>query len=470
MNLNKAKNIFIVGIKGVAMTNLAVILKKMGKSISGSDIQEEFITDEILKEKQIEVFSGFSKELIPAHCDLVIYGAAHNGASNAQVTEAQKRKIPVVSQAEFLGNLLDLFETRIAVCGSHGKTTTSSLLAHSLLKLGAKPSYLVGSSSFGKYLGGDLGDRKYFIVEADEYGVEPPVNKQPKFSYLDPQHILCTNIDFDHPDVYANLDEVKQAFASFFQKRKKLFLCADDFATMSITATFPTSSYFTFGYDRSADIKARNYQSKGEETEFEIEYQGKRESLKIRLFGKKNVSNACGVIAVLLNLGFAMTDIKAAIRDFSGAKRRFELRAYQNEIYLFDDYAHHPAEIKATIRAARERFRDHRILVIFQPHTFSRTKALLHEFGESLTEADRAFLAPIFPSAREKPANFPITSDDIVRVSGNTRSNIQAFSKTEDLVGAFSKIVKRKDVVFTMGAGDIYKLDNDIIELIKRID
>ena len=194
------------------MANLAVILKKLGKDVTGSDVSEEFITDELLKKNKIAWQSGFNPGSLPGNTDLVIYSAAHRGLLNPQIQQAKKRNIPVISQAEFQAKLLDRFKTKIAVCGCHGKTTTSSLLSYALIKLGVNPSYMIGSPSFDGYPGGDYNGSGYFVIEADEYGVDPPRDKTPKFHFLNPNYILCTNIDFDHPDVYKNLDEVKKAY------------------------------------------------------------------------------------------------------------------------------------------------------------------------------------------------------------------------------------------------------------------
>lgn len=218
--LHLKKNIFLVGIKGVAMTNLAVILKKMGKNVSGSDIKETFITDNLLKKNHISWVESFHPEKIPLSTDLVVYSAAHQGINNPQVKEAVAKKIDIASQAQLLGWLTEQFKTKIAVCGCHGKTTTSSLLAYALKKMGVNPSYLVGAPYFNNYPGGSFDSKEYFIIEADEYGINPPLDTRPKFHLLNPDYIICTNIDFDHPDVYENLHQVKRSFLKFFQKVK----------------------------------------------------------------------------------------------------------------------------------------------------------------------------------------------------------------------------------------------------------
>lgn len=443
--LNNISNILIIGIKGVGMANLALILKKMGKNVSGSDVEEEFITDKWLKKNNIPVTIGFDVHNLPKQTDLVIYSAAHQGAQNPLVLKAKKRRIKVFHQAAFIAELMKQFKTTVAVAGSHGKTTTASLLAYAMIKLGAKPTYLVGSSDFNDYPAGDFGSYYYFVVEADEYAVDPPQDKTPKFNFLHPDIILCTNIDFDHPDVFANMDETKQAFSKFFKQGKKVIDCKR--------------------------LKVENAVTDAQGTSFTFNYQGKNlGEFKLSLFGEKNALNAAGVIATLVELGFEPDQIRGAIKDFTGAKRRFEQKFSQKETFLFDDYAHHPIEIEATIKAAKERFKNRRIIVLFQSHTYSRTAAFLDEFIAKLSFADLSLVGPIFPSARENPKQFNINPLDFEKKAKEKNiSNVKGFSSMEDLLIELGKNLKKGDVVFTMGAGNIYKLETDIIKLINRL-
>jgi len=470
--LIQAKNIFILGIKGMAMANLAVILKKLGKNVIGSDTADIFPTDTALQESQIPVITSFDEKDLPDNIDLAIYSASHNGKNNPQIIALVKKGVKIASQAEIISELLDQCENKIAVCGCHGKTTTSSFLAYSLLKLGVKPSYLVGAPNFNEYLGGDFQEKKYFVAEADEYGINPPFDIAPKFYLLNPNWILCTNIDFDHPDVYENLTATQSAFANFFtkvkQQKKRLIVCSDCEELMNVVEKLPRDNYLTFGFEKKSDLHIKNFSVADERTIFQIEYHGQDlGTFKISLFGKKNISNVAGAILLLLELGFSADKIRLAINDFKGAKRRFELVTKVNEFYLFDDYAHHPNEIKATISAVRDRFPNKRIGIIFQPHTFSRTQALLKEFSNALSQADYSLILPIFPSAREQAANFKITSLDIEKVNSN--SHIFAFTDKDELLKKFRQLVKPQDIVFTMGAGNVYELKNAIINIINKL-
>ncbi len=474
--LNNSNNIFIVGIKGAAMANIALILKKMGKRVLGSDKEEEFITDKQLMEQHIEVIHSFERSVLPSDIDLVIYSAAHGGIRNSQVEEAKQRKIPVIHQAEFLGNLLGEFENSIAVCGTHGKTTTSAMLAFCLIQLQMHPSYLVGTSSFNEYYGGDYDGKKYFVVEADEYGLNPPTDVTPKLQFLHPTHCIATNIDFDHPDVYADIQATKDTFLSFFNgivtssPSNKLFLCIDDTDLASVAEKLPRRSYETFGFDNRADLQIVNPQVSEESTMFELIYKSKNlGSFSITLFGGKHISNAAGVILALLHIGISPEKIKWAIATFTGAKRRFELIKKVKKTFLFDDYAHHPEEIRSTLETAKGRFKKRRIIVVFQPHTFSRTLSLKDQFIESLSAADYVFLSPIFASARELAGSHPISSNDLVE-EAKTKSyqNFYAYSTKEDFLNKLSDVLEDGDIIFTMGAGDVYKLRDDIIRVMKK--
>ena len=453
--------IFFVGIKGVAMANLAVFLKRMGKKVFGADTQAQFITDELLKNNKIKWIEDFDPKHLKKDVDLVVYSGVHGGTRNPIVVEAKKRKIKVICQAELQDELMKQFAVKIAVAGCHGKTTTSSLLVYALDRLKTRPSYLIGAPYFDGHEGANFQAKKYFVIEADEYGVNPPYDLTPKFHKLNPDYIIGLNIDFDHPDVYRDIKETKTAFVKFFATRK-LLLCADDKNLMSITSKFKKSRYKTYGFGESADYRIVNWRVDGEESSFEIKAIGK---FKVNLFGEKNIANAASVIVLLHRLGFKPEAVAHAILGFYGAKRRFERVYYKNNIYLYDDYAHHPNEIVSTIEAARLRFKGRRIVIIFQPHTYSRTAFLLKEFTESLSKADLTLILPIFASARETKYEFKITSNDIV--NGAKTGNLHQFKNSKELLDRLRTILRRGDVVFTMGAGDVYKLGEKIIKIIQ---
>jgi UDP-N-acetylmuramate--alanine ligase len=470
IDIDKAKKFFILGIKGVAMTNLAIILTRSGKEVFGWDVEEKFITDEILKKYKIKFINridahGF--KTMTKDVDMVIYSAAHGGINNP-ILKLIDNKIPRIHQAQMIGQLMKKFKIPLAVAGSHGKTTTSALLSFALIKLGKKPSYIVGTSRFGKYAGADYShpwETDYFIAEADEYGLNPPKDKTPKFYFLNPKFVIATNIDFDHPDVFKNLEMVKAAFKNFFNQ-KKIIGCGDNIALLSVLKKMSKKNYLTYGFKSINDYQIKNYRLDKNGSIFLVKFPNRKTyQFKIKIFGLMNITNATGVIGLLDQLGFSPKQIAYAIKDFAGAKRRFE-KIYEDEkITIFDDYAHHPEEIKATIEAARLRFPKKRIIVIFQPHTFSRTQELIKEFNQALSKADTALILPIFPSARENPKNFNLSSLAIVKADQHNK-NLFYLSNEEELLNEVKKIIQKGDIIFTMGAGNVYQLGKKIVNLI----
>lgn len=474
-----SKHIFIVGIKGAAMANIAVLLKEAGFHVEGSDTDEEFITDEVLKKNGILVHSGFQERAIPSQTGLLLYSGAHQGTHNPQVQYAIKQGIPVFSQTAFLGEFMQEFETRIAVSGCHGKTTTSSLLSYALLQLNQNPTYVVGTPSFQDKPGSSYGGKKYFVIEADEYGINPPEDPMPKFHLLNPDWIICTNIDFDHPDIFQDLEHTKREFLKFFD-HKKLILCRDDVPLRSLLPHLSNDFSVTYGFDIYSDMQIMDYSYHENQSVFHvkanspklIEIMGESSHEFItQLAGTKNVLNATAVITQLLLLGFDPDDIKTAIREFTGAKRRFELVYQGKTITLFDDYGHHPHEIEATIDAARSKFNGQRIIAIFQPHTFSRTHMLLSDFASALSKCDAALILPIFASAREQSTDFPVTSEDIQKVAQEKHIHtVNAYQNSHELLMALRPLLRQNDVLFTIGAGDVYRLKDDIIKVIKSYE
>ncbi len=473
--LKTSRNVFFLGIKGVAMANLAVFLKKMGKSVNGTDTNEVFITDELLQKNKIIYITGFDPDSLPEETDLVVYSAAHGGVNNQLVKTAINRKINIISQADLIGEIMKEFEINIGVSGCHGKTTTSSFLAYALDKLKAKPSFLVGVPFFTGHQGVSYQGKKYFVVEADEYGVNPPFDLTPKFHKLNPDYIVTTNIDFDHPDVYSDLEETKNAYLTFFKKalngkiKTPFIFRSDDKNLMDVAKKLPSSSFVTCGYDDTADYQIINPKVTEEYSYFELVEKTDGKNLgkfRITVPGKMNIGNAASVVVTLIVLGFPLNKIKEAIDGFGGSERRFE-KVYKNEsFYFFDDYAHHPSEIKTTINAARERFPGRRIVVIFQPHTFSRTATMLDDFAISLSDANLALILPIFASAREDVTKFKITSNDIANKALNNK--IVAFDDKNNLMDHLRTVILPGDIIFTMGAGDVYKMKDEIIKILEN--
>ena len=474
-----SQHIFFVGIKGVAMANLARILVQLGKHVSGSDVEETFITDEIIESCAIKVIHSFEGDDLPNETELVVYAASHEGRNNPQVVEAEQRNIKVLHQSELLSQLMKLFNTSIAVAGCHGKTTTTALLSFALKKLTPEMSYMVGTSSFNGWYGGDYDGTQYFVVEADEYGIDPPDNLTPKFHLLNPDYAIITNIDHDHPDVYPSIYDTKKAFQIFMNKLLQkdfilphLIVCEDDENIPDLQKSMKRDSFITYGFSKQADVQIMQMTTSKLGSHFYISsklFELQNVPVQINLFGEMNTLNAAAVLTLLLQLGFSKEKIIQAMHGFTGAKRRFEYVGKTKKIILYDDYAHHPAEISATIAAARLRFPNKRLVVLFQPHTYSRTEKMKHEFVKALSQADKVVLLPIFPSAREKQTDNKITSEVLAELGNkmNTDTMISSQSKDEAMY-QLEVLVKPNDLIITMGAGDVYMLGKHILEIAEK--
>jgi len=461
------KSFFLLGIKGSAMANIAVMLKQMGKQVGGVDVEEEFITDSTLAENKILYSTDFFDLAQVNEYDVFVYSAAHGGNDALLAQQAQRKGKRVVSQAQLIGEITTLFPHSLAVAGCHGKTTTASLLAWILSHMGKDPSFLIGAPPFDGGGGGKMTKSDYFVVEADEYGVHPPVDKTPKLLFLHPDFALCTNIDFDHPDVYENLAMTKKTFITFFSQSKHLIVCGEDPIIRSILPRIKHPSLITYGLSKKNDYYARDIVFGPDSTEFAVyKGEGYLGTCKSELFGEKNVLNMLGVVALLLENEFGFAEISTSIKGFRGAKRRMELVWTDTNSYVFDDYGHHPAEIEATIQALKSRFPEKRLHVLFQPHTFSRTLVLKNDFARVLCGADEAYIAPIFASARENSDMFRVRSFDLADAAQN--KHVKAFEITQGALDSLASKVHKGDVVLTIGAGDIYKLKDGIIGAINE--
>lgn len=456
MDIKKFQNFYFVGIKGVAFTPLAVILSEMGKKVYGSDVADIFITDNVLANHSIHIDIDFPISVITKDIDCVIYSAAHNGINNHQVVRAKELSIPIFNQAELISELINLHKEKIVVTGSHGKTTTTAMLAFTLKKLGENPTYLVGSSNFNNLESGEYGNGNYIVVEGDEYGVMPPVDLTPKILLYHPNNVLLTNIDFDHPDVYSSIEHVELTFGALLQataymNNSEIVANGDDQRIVNILSHID-GSYITVGTEKHNDAQVDNILITHEGTQFTYNYLGKKFDVILRVFGEHNANNASLVITLLLKKGFSIDSIIQAISAFTGAKRRFEIikKDISNNIYI-DDYAHHPKEIDVTIKTAKKAFPDKKLIIIFQPHTISRTKSLEKDFMHSLAFADEVILTDIFTSAREHiDPNY--TSKNLVEKYAIKNITYLPFN---DVVTTIKDKHYNNCVIMTLGAGKV---------------
>ena len=457
MDLNIIKSIYFVGIKGVAMASLAIVAKEMGKEVRGSDVEEEFPTDATLHRFKIAHVKNFSPEHITDDIELVIYTGAHQGVNNIEVQTAIKKGIPVLPHGKALGLFMQ-GKKGISVAGSHGKTTTSAMIAHCLFKLGQDPSFAIGCGAINSLkTPAHAGSGEYFVAEADEYVTDPTSDVTPRFMWQKPQILVITNIDYDHPDVYRNLKAVEDAFAKFTQQVLKeglVILNDDDVPTRSIIRTIEQKK-ITYGKLETADFQLVNVSYSKSQTNFQVKIQNAIESFTLGIPGEHNALNSTAAIVILVTLGFTVEQIREVLKSFNGTKRRFEKIAEKNGKLLFDDYAHHPTEITATLTAIRNWFPDKRIITIFQPHTYSRTQALLLEFAHSFMVSDVVVLTNIYSSAREKPI-VGVTGEILYGKTKQYKTSVHYAPTRTDVLEYIKTQTHTGDLLVTMGAGDIY--------------
>lgn len=467
--VNKAKKIYFVGIKGVAMATLALWAKQAGKMVSGSDVEEEFPTDETLKKAGIRVYNGFDKAHIKtSRPDMVIYTGAHGGNDNIEVGQAVSDGIPAYPHGQALGLVME-GKRQVSVAGSHGKTTTAAMIATIFSGAGWDPSYAVGCGTIGG-LGfpGHCGGGDIFVAEADEYVTDPGKDLTPRFLWQNPDVVAVTNIDFDHPDVYKDLKAVQEAFLLLQNQQKGsgiTIVNADDRASRVLlqgphVVTYGESpdaqyriSHVGFGEGRTFFTLTHRLVTVGE--------------FSLKVPGRHNALNAAAASVLCQEMGVSWDEIRRGLLAFEGTKRRFEKIAEGAGIVYYDDYAHHPREIEATVQAARVWYPGRRIVCVFEPHTFSRTKALLDAFARALTKADIAIVADIYASAREHDS-LGITAQTLVGRAVGCGANA-SYGGTPQAIGEQLRTILRPgDVVLFMGAGNIYVWGRDVVRMLGR--
>ncbi|ALC89641.1 UDP-N-acetylmuramate--alanine ligase [Bacillus sp. FJAT-18017] len=416
-----------VGIKGSGMSALAQVLHDMNYEVQGSDVEKRFFTQQALEESGIKILP-FQKENIQPGM-VVIAGNAFPD-THEEIQEALRLGLDVIRYHRFLGEFMEKFIS-VGVTGAHGKTSTTGLLAH--VMKGAKPtSYLIGDGT-GK---GEL-DASYFVFEACEY--------RRHFLSYHPDYAIMTNIDFDHPDYFANIEDVFSAFQEVaLQVKKGIIACGDDEHLQKIQAKVPVVFY---GFGEDNDFQARNIIKSPEGTTFDVFVRNTYfETFTLPSYGDHNILNSLAVIAICHYESMDVNIVKDQLRTFEGVKRRFTEKKLGSQIVI-DDYAHHPTEIRATLDAARQKFPDREIVAVFQPHTFTRTQTFLQEFADSLSLADKVYLCDIFGSARENHGKLSI-NDLVDKIGG---AEVLSEEHTEILQG------HEGGVIIFMGAGDIQK-------------
>lgn len=452
----------LVGIKGVAMAALATYLHDRDVMVTGSDIADDFPTKQELDACKIAIHTGFDGERMKGDKkpDVVYYTGAHNGRDNAEVRAALDVGIPVFPHGQALGDIMKQSK-QIVVSGSHGKTTTSAMIAVLLKEAHYDPSYAIGCGSIqGFGAAGAYGTSDWFVAEGDEYVTDPGHDPTPRFLWLRPEILVVTNIDYDHPDAYASLEAVQEAFIKLQEKSSTVIFNADD---PNCRVLSKRSTDITYGFSPAADYVISHVGVGSERMFFTLEERGTHlGEFAIKVPGKHNVANAVAAMIAAHVAGVSWDVLKKSILSFRGTKRRFEKLNEKNGVIFYDDYAHHPTEIMATLKAARSWYPEQIITAVFQPHTYSRTKSLLTEFGNSFRDANMVILTDIYASAREHDT-LGIDGMTLVHELSKHHGNVR-FAGTKHAVGVeLKKTLGTHDVVIFMGAGDIYNWEEEII-------
>lgn len=457
LDLRRSKNIHFVGIGGCGMSGIAKILHEMGFKVSGSDVKEGANTIR-LKDLGVKIYIGHKSTNIRG-VDVVIYSSAVNLKTNDEIKEARSRGIKIYKRAEALSWIMDQSNTRIAIAGTHGKTTTSAMLSRVFEFAKFDPTYFIGCDM--DYVGGNakLGNGKFAVAEADE--------SDSSFLFLSPNIEIITNIEEDHIELFGSMNALIKTFQKFAQK-----VGPDGFIVLDATNQHNKNlmkkidcRFITYGLDdpdveySAKDLRHNNFYSK-----FTLLKNGNSlGEVELSVPGWQNVLNSLAVFAVGFEFGLDFDSIAAALRTFAGARRRFQTVGKFNDVLIIDDYAHHPTEIRATLSAARSGWPGRRIISIFQPHRYSRTALLKDKFVKAFGDADKVIITDIY-AASEKP--IPGISGKSI-AEGITDKDVKYIPRKEKIPEQLVKQVKEGDIILTLGAGDIYTVGKEILARLK---
>lgn len=442
------------------MSGIAEVLRNLGYEVDGSDLRESETTNR-LRELGINISIGHSEENIK-NTDVVVISSAV-APDNPEVLAARKMSIPVIPRAEMLAELARL-KYGVLIAGAHGKTTTTSLVASVLGDCGLDPTVVIGGKLKGIGSNARLGEGEFLIAEADE--------SDGSFLKLSPTIAVVTNIDREHLDYFKDIETIKDAFRSFINKVPfygLAILCGDNEYIRNLLPDI-RRRYITYGLGEDLDLVAKDVRTEDMKSEFEAVLNGRSLGrFEIPLAGSHNVSNALAAIAVANELKVEIESIREALRNFSGVHRRFELKGSAAGIRVIDDYGHHPSEITATLKAVKDVLKtgdsgdDGRLVVLFQPHRYTRTRDLLGEFIDSFTDADKVVLMDIYP-AGEKPLP-GVDSELLSRGIRDTGKDIEYIKERNYINGYLDTELRDNDILLTLGAGDVWKIGEEFLKM-----
>jgi UDP-N-acetylmuramate--alanine ligase len=450
--LKPGDRVHFVGIGGIGLSAIARVLLQSGYSVSGSDLELSRITQELVQ-AGATIHAGHAAGNLE-HASLVVVSSAIPG-DNPEVVEARKRHIPVVKRGRLLAWLMkDRYG--IAVAGTHGKTTTSAMIALILEDASLDPTIIVGGIVPELGANAKRGDGPHLVVEADEY--------DRTFLDLSPQAAVVTSIEMDHPDCFADVDDLLEAFRGFLSGLPSggyLMANGDDPLVSELVAPLEGLQVSTYGFCEDADWKAADVQANalGGSDFHAIAHGEEKGSFQLSIPGVHNVSNALAAIGVADHLRLDLRRARETLRHFQGVERRFQIKGEAEGVTVVDDYAHHPSEIRATLAGARRRYDGRRIWVVFQPHTYSRTKALMADFASAFGDADKVVVTAIYGAREQKDTS--ISAKDLVRTMTHPHAiHIAGLSEVSAWV---TDELERGDVLITMGAGDVWRVGEDVL-------
>jgi UDP-N-acetylmuramate--alanine ligase len=456
----RGQRIHFIGIGGAGMGGIAEVIHHLGYSVSGSDLNESAMTQRLVN-LGVQVFIGHNARHV-AECDVVVTSSAVR-PDNPEVIAARQLHLPVIPRAEMLGELMR-FRQGIAIAGTHGKTTTTSLIASLLAEGDLDPTFVIGGKLNSAGTHASLGSGEYLVAEADE--------SDASFLYLQPVMAVVTNIDEDHMSTYNHdFEQLKQTFVKFLKQLPfygLAVLCTDDPIVSEILPQL-TKPVLTYGFANHADIQAINVQHREGKTHFQVLRNAEPWlDLILNLPGKHNVLNALAAISIAHEVGVSDAAIAKALREFSGIGRRFQmqnLHTPKGEVLLVDDYGHHPREIAAVLQAIRDGWQQRRLVVVFQPHRYSRTRDLFQDFVEVLGEADALFILEVYAAGES-----PITGADgvsLVAAIGQQGKVIPTFvPRPEQLAASLLPSLQDQDIVVLLGAGNVGTLATSLPALL----
>ena len=454
--MTNEKTVHFIGIGGIGMSGLAEVFHCYGYSAQGSDLRKSKVTDR-LEKMGLAIKIGHRPENIDG-ADLVVYSSCIT-EKNPELEAARKKNLTILKRMEALAMLMR-DKKAIAVSGAHGKTTTTSLVSLLLIEEGLDPTVFIGADVY--FLGGNAkcGQSDIMVTEADE--------SDGTFILLNPLYSISTNIDREHMNYYGTMENVIKAYRTFIENTKDegcAFICAEDENLKNITKG-SKKRIIKYGISDDADIRAEDIALLGlDGSEFNVRYKGaKLGRIKLSILGQHNVINSLGAIGVAMELGMRFDKIQNVIREFRGADRRFRITHLDSDIIIIDDYAHHPTEIRATLKAMENSGR--RIVAVFQPHRFTRTRDLKDQFGKCFDIADHLVVTDIY-SADEKPIE-GVSGRDICESAKNYGHKDAHFISKGDIIKHLIDIVKPGDAVFLLGAGDIGEMPSKIAESLER--